>query len=619
MGGYVGRILEVDLTTSKFSEKPLLEEYIDKFLGGAGICAKLAYDLIPKGTEPLDEKNHMIFGLGPFVGTFVPGAGKGNLTSKSMIPKLIGISGHGLFGMLKFSGYDHLIIRGKSSEPVYLLIDDKKFEIRDAKDLWGKDVFETTDILWKRHGSEYNVSCIGVAGENRVFDSSIITNKYATFARTGMGAVMGGKNLKAIVLFGKNKIKVKNREKFIEAVSDIYKDVTSHPNFLEWRRFGTLISLETFAKMGLYANKNFTSAICEELFEYFPLREGGFLEWVKEGDVSCLGCPVGCKHHIRIKKGPHKGTSLSISCVNSVFQSFGAFIDLKGWDEAIKCAETCARFGLDFMSVGNLLAMTAELFEKGIIDEKRTDGIRLSFGDGDAARKMIEKIAKREGFGDILADGIENAAERIGKDAKDYAISCKGLGLLYDPRVRLESTEIFSQFTNVRGYCSNVSIAMVKRTREQIERFLKRIGAPSDAIERVLDHPSGYNVARLTKWAEDVTTGMEILGLCQFPIYQRVNIEKYIKAYNYLTGRDITISDLYACSQRTWNIRKAFNVREGVGPEYDRLPKRFTKEEISIKGKLYKPIKEDEMKKLIEEYYDERGWDKKTGMPKDIE
>jgi len=423
-GGYAGQILKINLTERTVQTEPLPKELVKNFLGGAGINTALAYELLSPGDDPFSPENHLIFGAGPMVGTMVPGAGKCNLTGRSANKRFIGTSGHGLFGMLKFAGYDHLIITGKSDKPIYLKIEDDKVTFCPANHIWGKDVFDSTDIIWKETSEDFHVTCIGPAGENLVRDAGLITNKYATFARTGMGAVMGSKNLKGIAILGTRSLGVADRLKFLKVVKQLYHGLRSHPNLLDWRKFGTLISLETFAKMGVYATKNYQSAIDEALLNIFPLDR--FVSEVKEADVACLSCPVGCKHHLRLKKGKFAGTSLSVSCMNSVIQSFGTFCIVEGWEEVVKCAETAARLGLDFMSLGNLVSFAMELYQRGLLTKDQTDGLELKWGDGEAVRELARKIAFREGIGDILADGFLAIPERLGGQANRYAMQAKG-------------------------------------------------------------------------------------------------------------------------------------------------------------------------------------------------
>ncbi|MBI4775769.1 MAG: hypothetical protein HY788_16620 [Deltaproteobacteria bacterium] len=432
-GGYTGKILRIDLTRKTSEIQPLSPDLIRDFRGGAGIDAALAYKELERFGDPYSPENKMIFGLGPLIGTMAPGAGKGNLTTRSPHRKFIGISGHGLFGMLKFAGFDHLVISGRADTPTILKIEDDRISFLEADALWGQDVFDTTDRVWDRLGERFHVTCIGPAGENLVRDSSMVTNKYATFARTGVGAVMGSKNLKALAIYGSGGVTVADRNRFLKAVKKVFQVLRADPNLLNWRKYGTLISLETFSRLGLYAGKNYQSAFHEDLLDRFPLE--AFVDECKEGDVACQACPVGCKHHLNFGGVGEPRTRMAVSCMNSVMQGFGTFCLVNGWKEVIRCAETAARMGLDFMSVGNLVSFVLELYDRGLITDKETGGKSLHWGDGEAIRDLIRKIALREGLGEVLADGLEEAAKTLGPETEPYAMHTKGLGVLYDPRV----------------------------------------------------------------------------------------------------------------------------------------------------------------------------------------
>jgi aldehyde:ferredoxin oxidoreductase len=611
-GGYTGRILYVDLDNKSFTERKLPKQYITDFIGGAGINTRLLYDLTGQDAAPLSGENALVFGAGPFVGTFIPGSAKCNVSAKSPLNGLFGISGNGMFGMLKYAGYDHLVITGKSDRPVYIKIINGDVQFCDAAHLWGKDVWETTDQIWLEAGKDLHVSAIGPAGENQVMDAGLITNKYAAFARTGMGAILGYKNVKAIAIYGDRPIKVAEPKQFEKLTGELFKDLLAHPNFNNWRKLGTLISLETFAGLNIYAYKNYKETMGKELLDAFPIDS--FLS-IKEGDVACLSCPIGCKHHLSMGNGQGDDLEFAVSCMNSVVQSFGSFCGLSGWPEVISCAAVASRMGLDFFSTGNLISFAMELYEKGIVTKEDVNHLELNWGNAEAIRELTKMIACKQGFGKVLAEGLQRAGEIVGSNAADYAIQIKGLGLTYDPRVRLQSTEIFSQVTNVRGgHHSNVSVAMVERTPEQIRRFCQKVGVPDQNIEKIVSQ-DGYSVARLSKWTEDITMVMESLGMCYFPLYQRFTLSTWAELYTALTGLPADTGSFIKASQNIWDLRKAYNVREGAGRENDRWPKRFLREKLVLGDQVYPPLQEEHLEKLLSDYYDERGWDPLTGIP----
>ena len=611
-GGYAGAILHVDLTTRTYRTEPLPGELTARFLGGAGINAALALELLRPGADPFAPDNCAIFGLGPLVGTMVPGAGKGNLTTRSPYGRFLGISGHGRFGALKYAGYDHLVVTGRAKRPTVVSVADNRISFLDATELWGQDVCETTDKIWAQLGERTDVTCIGPAGENRVYDAALITNKYAAFARAGMGAVLGSKNCKAIAVSGTGGVRVADRKRFLKASRSLFNLLRSDRNLLEWRRLGTLISLETFAELGLYAKKNFQSAYDGELLKHFGVKE--FAGQIKEGDVACMGCPVGCKHHVRVPGADGSEVRMAVSCMNAVMQSFGTFCALESWTEVVRCADQAMRMGLDFMSTGSLISFAMELYQRGLITAEDTGGLRLEWGDGEVVREMIRRIGTRRGFGERLAQGLEQAAQQLGPETAPYAMHTKGLGVLYDPRVRLGSTEIFSQFTNVRGYVSNVSVAMVERSPEQIRRYCEKIGLNPEIIGRIVSE-NGYDVGRLNKWTEDVCSAMELLGVCMFPPFQRLPLELWAEACSAATGIETRADDLVRASENLWHARRAYNIREGAVTADDTCPERFFSESVPAGSRSYEPLSKTTFQGLVRSYYAERGWDELTGEP----
>ncbi len=610
VGGYVGNILYVDLGTGQSRVEPLPPKYGHDFLGGGGINARLALDVIPKGADPLSAENALIFGSGPFVGTTVPGSGKSNVTYKSPLTGLLGSSGGGHMGTLKFAGYDHLVVQGKAAHPVYLRIRDDVVDILDASDLWGKDTFETTDTLWDRDGSDAMVMATGPAGENLLADANIIVDKCTVYARGGAGAVMGSKNLKAIAIQGTRSIGVADPKRFSKLIREAYKQFQDQPMLEEWRTRGTLISLEIMTKLGVVPARNFQEAATAASSEDFVLDT--FLADYKAGDVACMGCLVGCKHYISPKSGPHAGESVTIGCVNSVFQSLAQYCGVRGWDEILRLARICNRMSIDWYSFANSYAMVAELQEKGLIGTEKTDGVRFEWGSADTIALMMDKMIRREGFGEALARGIRGVVERLGEEFAPYANEVKGMGVMLDPRAVL-SCDAFSQVVNPKGgHGSMVSFTMLGGPPEKMQgrtrKYGERAGFPADAIERFCDDPLGYNVARLTKWVEDFSYAMDSLGLCSFAMYQRFDMGTWAGLYSALTGQEVSAADLLKGGERTMNAKRAFNLREGATRADDRPPAKFVDQALAVAGAERAPLGRETMERLVSEYYEERGW-----------
>ncbi|MBU1052340.1 MAG: hypothetical protein KKC46_00740, partial [Proteobacteria bacterium] len=463
MNAYAGNILKVDLSTGSISKIPLNEELIYKFLGGAGINARLAYDYIEPNVEPLSPENALILGVGPLVGTLTPGAGKSNITGKSPSSRFLGSSGSGHMGMLKFAGYDHVIITGKADRPVYLKIGDE-VEIREAGHIWGKDTWETTDAVWDELGRLYTVLSIGPAGENLVRDASIIANKYSAFARTGMGAVMGSKNLKAIATFGSQGISVADPKKFIKIVNKLCKEIPKLQNE-NFRKYGKgLAHLEGVVNTGGLAYRNFRNTAGPELLKDYDIDK--LLDQIYRSRRSCFSCPVGCKHYMAGKKGGElDGLALPISCgLNPIITAINCGVT--GWPQALRFAEMSNRLGMDQISISGIVAMAIELYEKEIITKADTGGLALDW-DAATLHRLVRDIAYRRGIGDVLANGLVEASRQIGRGAEYYAIHFKGIGGI-ESRIFL-SAFLLGALTNATGHFSN--IMFFKTSGDELVRY----------------------------------------------------------------------------------------------------------------------------------------------------
>jgi len=608
IGGYAGNILHVDLSTGDVIKKPLTESLMRQFLGGSGINALLAYEAVKPSADPLSPDNALAFGAGPFVGTLILGAGKSCASTKMPTSGQIDTSTTGSFGKLKFAGYDHLVITGKAERPVYLHIFNDRVEMVDAGHLWGRDIHEATDLLWQELGKEHNVMTIGPAGENLVIDANVIGDKYSGYSRGGIGAVMGSKNLKAIAVHGTQDIHVARVAQFEQLLSRLTAQFFDQRLLKEWRRYGTLISLKPMAQTGLYAHKNYQEAVAaEKIIDSFDVN--AFLEH-KSGDVACMSCPIGCKHFLRLKEGPHAGLTLSVGCANAALQTWGAYCGVLGqWEEVFKSADLCNRLGLDWYNASALICWSIELYRRGIIDRGDTDGLELDWNNAPAIQELIQNIAYRRGFGETLAQGMKAAPGIIGKNSEDYIVHIDGLAPPFDPRMRL-STESVSQFVNNRGgHSVAVTTTMMRRKPGQMRRYAERAGfPPQDAMDRVLSGPEEFNPGRISKWFEDNVAVLDSLGLCQFPPFQRVNLAAWAELYSALTGIDLNAEQMLQAGERATNLRKAFNLREGVTRSGSFQPRRFTTETLTFGDETRDPLPQADLTRMIDDYHDERGW-----------
>jgi aldehyde:ferredoxin oxidoreductase len=613
--GYAGKILFVDLTQGNLQEESLAEEDVRRYLGGAGLNARLAYDLIPAGTDPLSPENLFIIGAGPLVGTSAPGAIKTIATTKGPLGGTIISSATGHFGHgMKAAGYDHVLIKGKSDSPVYLKIFDDVVELADAGHLWGKDVYETTDALQEELGP-CTVAAIGPAGENRVSFSLVLVDKQATWNVGGYGAVLGSKNLKAVVTHRKGRTQVADAEGFGKLAGECLDRFNAYPFRDQWRHFGVLMAWDAFVHKG-FPTDNFDRVYPEEEARKV-FGPDAYLSQIHKGPFSCPGCPLGCKAKLEVKEGEFKGLKLRASAPIGAIEYLGMRSRFDNLGQVAKGLELCNRYGMDACMVSAMQEYLVDLYEKGLIDEKDCmDNVpRKGFGP---TMELISKVAHREGIGDVLAQGWKATIEKIGRGHGEQAVQIKGLGASADPRTYL-STEGFGSFTSHKGSHAlrAMSITFVPgRSPQALRRYGAGIGIPDYRMEEVFTGPEGYNIPRFLKWVEDYNTVLMAVGLCNRDAFLRVyDMAMVADLFRAATGLDMSAEEMLEAGERAWNVERAFNAREGFTRKDDRPPRKWTEEPLGFYGGSVSPLDGERIEKMLDEYYQERGWDVATGLP----
>ncbi|MFC1919983.1 aldehyde ferredoxin oxidoreductase C-terminal domain-containing protein, partial [Chloroflexota bacterium] len=483
--------------------------------------------------------------------------------------------------------------------------------IRDASHIWGKDTWDTTDAIWDMLGRKYTVASIGPAGENLVATAAIVTNKYSTFGRTGLGAVMGSKNLKAIAINGNHKIAIANPEKFSSLVDSMTREIMSLPHIQDFRRLGTLWFVKPLAESKIIGYRNFERGMTlEEILEKFdPEKLDGIME--RHGNIACMGCPVGCKHSFWVNEGPYAGLKIPVSCAEVWMVEFGCRggVDSGGWSEILRCIELGNRMGLDASIGSSLIGVAIDLFQRGIINRSDTDGLELDWRP-EVAQDLLRKIAYREGFGDILADGPIEAGRRIGKGTSYYFLHHKGVPVpSLDTRL-WPSTYMFSHVISPSGRATHINSMQVEGlSTSQMRTIINTMGLPEIALKRILPDIGGYNMAVMTKWMEDYSFAMECLGLCLWDHTQRFGLDRWAEVYTAATGIEIEPSELLAAAARGFDMSRSFFIREGGTRKDDTMPERYLAEEQKVANEICPPIDRDYMNKFISDYYIERGWD----------
>jgi aldehyde:ferredoxin oxidoreductase len=602
VGGHTGKILEVNLGNGKIETKSIKEEDQRKFLGGSGLAAKIFFDSFDPEVDPLSPENSLIVMTGPIVGTQFPGTSRFAVCGKS---PLTGIWGEGTCGgnfgpELKFAGIDGIVFKGASPTPIYLSIEDDRVELRDASDLWGMDNYSVTDFLKERHGKEKRpkVLSIGLAGENLVKFAAICNDKGDFIGRTGMGAVMGSKKLKALVVKGTKKVEVSHPDQYSALRKTLITKSRDAMPAQSLRSMGSDAGMDLGMMTGDIPIKNW---MVGEDFELSANLGGPSLtEKYLTRNHACSFCPIACKRVVRVDDGPFKteegpGPEYETCC------SFGTLImnyDLAG---VIKANEWCNRYGMDTISCGATIAFAMEAFEKGLITKRDTDGIDLTWGNVTGAIELVHKIAKKEGIGAVLSEGSREAAKRLGKGAEEFSVEVKGLEVpMHDPR-GFHGMGL-AYMTSIRGGCHLMHLAL--GVEQGISTYTEA-GFQENYIGQTSE-----GKAEMIKLCEDFGLPCNSLLICEYVAWT-LSANDLAEMVRVTTGFDFTLKDLLACGERTWLLKRGLGNMMGVSMKDDRLPKR-----------ILTPLKEGaaagsvpDVEKLLREYYEIRGLGEE-GRPK---
>ena len=591
-GGFHGQVLRVDLSSGDIQSQPLDEAIALKFLGGRGYGAKILYDENPPGVDPYSPENRLVFFTSPLMGTKTPCCVKCALVTKSPLTQtiLMSFSG-GHFGPeLKLSGYDGIVVVGKAKHPVYLHINNDDVQIKDARFIWGKDTVETQEMLQDAFGDKAaKVAAIGPAGENLV-RFACVANDRRTFGRGGSGAVMGAKNLKAIIVRGTKSVKLFDEPAFNALVTEIRKRFKQSEAVKYFRKYGTSFGINTYNELGLLPTRNFQSGVFEGASQ---IGMDACLD-AETGHKACYLCPVGCSAVRSVTKGPYAGASSEGPEYETLY-AFGSQCGNDYLPAIIASDDLCDRYGLDTISTGNTIGFAMECFERGLINKEDTDGLELKFGNHQAMVELVKKMAFREGFGNVLAEGSLRAAQQIGKDSQRLTMQIKGSELAgFDPRGAMAMGLGFA--TSPRG--------------GDHERAY--VYAEVGSIPTLVDRFTTKGKAALLKFVQDEQTVVDALSICCFLAKgEPMGLPDYAKLYTYATGIEMTKEELMVIGERIWNLERLFNNREGFSRKDDTMPERFINEALSegaSAGHKY-PLEE-----MLDEYYRERSWDA-NGVP----
>ncbi len=602
--------LRVSLNDQTYKVENIKESILKDYLGGVGYAAKLLYDELEPKIDPLSEKNKIIFAVGPLTSYQIPGGGSVEICFKSPLTNAWGEARcGGDFGPeLKKAGYECLILEGKSSKPVYLVIDDENVYFRDASHLTGKMVSEKTRIILNElNDTNFSVMTIGIAGENLVRIAAVMLEGRAA-GRCGAGAVMGAKNILAVAVKGTKKIIPQNKEEYNAALKEARQIIKDSDTAKGFREFGTIGDMAGNDAAGDWPTKNWQSNSWgkgEELFDYY--NKNNFVR----NQMCYKGCPIACGRIARVKEGVYK-TPEHEGAEYETVSAFTAFVLNQDVDAAINCSYLCNEFGIDTISTGALIAFAMECYEHNLLSPAEVEQLDLSWGNAQILPVLTEKIARRDGIGNLLAEGVVRAAEKIGHNAREFAIHAKGLeGPAHDPRSGKLLAVTYG--TGNRGMCHIHPLEGMAYDSGKMTWGMLSHGVPDP---NQLHRWDEIGKGKITKILQDGLVMPDVLGVCKFFMYAGLTLGNYAKILSALTGWKIEDKDLLQIGERVNNLQRLFNIREGFSKKDDNIPdrvKNLPSFGIYQKEERCAITRYDEM---LEEYYIARGWDLITGKPK---
>jgi len=610
-------VLEVDLSSGKVEKQDLDGGMREQYIGGRGINARILYDNVGPETDALSPNNLFILGTGILTGPGIPGATRMSITAKSPL-WVYGYSNVGgyLATEIRKAGYDHVVIKGKAEDPVFLWIDNDKVEIRSATHLWGKGVHETNRLIREELGDpKVRVMAIGQAGETMVgVSNSVCDNIRGCGGRPG--GVMGSKNLKAIVVRGLGRPHVANKELVHDLSRNLVKRIKAEPFFEIMSNFGAAHSAYFFGQVGTLPMKNMTTSEWEEVEEISPAYIADY--FTKTNNAECPGCPLTHHPHWEIKEGPYAGLK-GVGCEGGPVFSYCGIVGNSYIPALFKAVTLCNDYGIDVVESAQAIGAAMEWFEKGIITRADLDGMELKWGDHAAIIEMIHRIGRRQGFGALLGEGAVHAAEKIGKGAIDCITHCKGRtsgwmdyrllrGGYLNEMVSIPACEMKDGWPAAEECVASYGYATPEYKSKMIERY-----GNLDSID-----PLSYKKAQSVIYNQDCSVLMDSVEVCNFVsewTFQAITMKDIVELFQAVTGLDMGEEDLVKAAVRIRDLERCFWVREGYTRKDDRLDGKITNQAVPDGPQKGEKIDKVKVEKMLDEYYQMRGWDIKTGIP----
>ena len=608
--GYTGRWLSVDLTAGSIESRELDPALAELYLGGNGFGTRLLWNLVGPDVEPLALENALIFATGPLCGTALPTSGRFEVIAKSPLTGIYGDSNAGgYFGPeLKFAGWDMIVFSGRAANPVYLHIRGDAVELRDARHLWGLTTSRTEETIRRERGdAKIKVAAIGPAGENRVRFAGIQVSSQRSAARCGLGAVMGSKNLKAIAVRGQNKVLLARPDRFRHLARDFRRRLGENPVYPAVHAHGTPGIVALMNALGRFPTKNFQMGSYQEIdkIDADALEARAFVR-----HLACYGCPVACDKLYRLPDGPYAGTELH-SVEYETLNSFGAAILNPDLDSILYANRLCDDLGLDTISAGRAISFAMELWEKGILTPADTGGLALEWGDVKTTLRLVEMMAYRRGFGDLLAEGVRRAAERIGRGAAEYAMHVKGMEIPAQDG-RAQRSMGLAHATSTRGADHLKAFPTIDETGYP-EEARRRYG--EEYLPELADPLATRYKPMLVVDGENFGAVIDSVGLCKSGgtfVMSEIYWSDVAAALEAATGMEMPVERLKRIGERIYNLQRCYDARQGITRADDTLPRRFSEEPSpsgNAKGQVI------HLGPMLDEYFALRGWDLATGWP----
>jgi aldehyde:ferredoxin oxidoreductase len=609
--GYADRILRVDLSDGSVCREPLPEQWVERFVGGRGFVAKMLFDEVPPETRVFSPENLLVAATGPLTGHFLPASGKTHFGTKS--PATGGYADSNMGGhfgpQLKYAGYDALVIGGRASEPVMLVIEDDRVELRPAGSLWGRGSLMAEKALKDQLGDEYQIITIGPAGENRVRYACISHDFGRQAGRTGVGAVMGAKNLKAVAVRGTGGLPVADLEAAYAKGREAYRRVRAKPGFEGWTPEGTAGITNWVNEVGVFPTRNFQTSFADY---HRNINGKAILDRLKITDKGCFGCPTPCGKYGYARTA--RGNAYVEGPEYETIAMFGGCCVLQTIEEVAYANYLCDELGVDTISAGVVIGWAIECFEKGILTASQV-GRPIVFGELETVEYLLYRIARREGIGELLAEGVQSAAEKTGGGSEAFAIHVKGLEWSgYDSRnapsmmLAYLTADVGAHHNRAWVLGHDVAGAWTS-VHDLIASGGKSKRQPKAAIKE--------DCARFVIDSQHTRPMFDVLGCCRLQMMELgFEEENYAELYSLITGNSRSWEALLQISERIWHLTRAYTARavEGFGRRFDRPPLRFTTEPVQSGPNEGRFLSEEDVDQLLTWYYSARGWNA-NGIP----